>query len=238
MNMNHGPSKFADSQIGESLFRDHPNIIGLENAVADSAALVPTTGGIDSTVVLYLLLTLGFDVYGLEHTYPGKPSIASARIRRLCDTAGVPLLQVSYPQKAYRLSAPRRVRLPRLVVLTESNMLYYSLAANIAHSLGIKYVFGGQIKPDWSSPDGGQCQPDYYSFLNQLISTEFGPFAPKIFMPLIFMEKLEVIKLGLHLRVPLEITWSCSTSDDEACGSCDKCQGRRDAFIATGLEFS
>lgn len=51
------------------------------------------------------------------------------------------------------------------------------------------------------------------------------------------MRKADVIKRGVALGVPLELTLSCmQPSDGRHCGACSKCRERRDAFDEAGVE--
>jgi 7-cyano-7-deazaguanine synthase len=55
--------------------------------------------------------------------------------------------------------------------------------------------------------------------------------------PFMTMEKADVIRLGVELGVPLELTLSCmNPRDGRHCGQCSKCRERRDAFAEVGLE--
>lgn len=50
------------------------------------------------------------------------------------------------------------------------------------------------------------------------------------------MHKHEVIRLGVELGVPLELTLSCMNPRHEIhCGQCSKCRERRDAFAAAAV---
>ncbi len=50
------------------------------------------------------------------------------------------------------------------------------------------------------------------------------------------LRKAEVIRMGLELGVPLELTLSCAgPTDDRHCGRCSKCRERLQAFGAAGL---
>ena len=53
--------------------------------------------------------------------------------------------------------------------------------------------------------------------------------------PLIALRKAEIIRRGLELGAPLELTWSCYTEEREACGTCDSCVLRLRAFEAAGV---
>ena len=54
--------------------------------------------------------------------------------------------------------------------------------------------------------------------------------------PFASMDKSDVIRLGMQLGVPLELTLSCmNPQDDRHCGRCSKCRERRDAFAEAGV---
>jgi 7-cyano-7-deazaguanine synthase len=54
--------------------------------------------------------------------------------------------------------------------------------------------------------------------------------------PLAQLHKVDVIRMGVRLGVPLELTLSCmEPRDGQHCGRCSKCRERRDAFIAAGI---
>jgi 7-cyano-7-deazaguanine synthase len=54
--------------------------------------------------------------------------------------------------------------------------------------------------------------------------------------PLATLRKSEVIRRGLELGVPLELTLSCmNPKEGTHCGRCSKCRERRDAFHEAGI---
>jgi 7-cyano-7-deazaguanine synthase len=54
--------------------------------------------------------------------------------------------------------------------------------------------------------------------------------------PFTSMHKSDVIKLGIELGVPLELTLSCmQPAGGRHCGRCSKCRERRDAFNEAGV---
>jgi len=55
--------------------------------------------------------------------------------------------------------------------------------------------------------------------------------------PFATMHKPDVIRRGVELGVPFELTLSCMQPKDGAhCGQCSKCRERRDAFVEAGVE--
>ena len=56
----------------------------------------------------------------------------------------------------------------------------------------------------------------------------------KIVTPLIQLRKAEIVRLGLELGAPFDLTWSCYSREDSACGVCDSCVLRLRAFRDAG----
>ena len=54
--------------------------------------------------------------------------------------------------------------------------------------------------------------------------------------PLINMNKSEVVKLGLSLKTPYELTWSCYRGREKQCGKCGTCIDRKRAFEENGVK--
>ena len=54
--------------------------------------------------------------------------------------------------------------------------------------------------------------------------------------PIVNMTKEEIIKKGLELDVPYNMTWSCYKGGDKACGKCASCLCRLEAFKKNGKE--
>ena len=54
--------------------------------------------------------------------------------------------------------------------------------------------------------------------------------------PLVQMNKAEVVKTGLELGTPYQLTWSCYEGGEKPCGTCGTCIDRANAFKANGVE--
>lgn len=112
------------------------------------------------------------------------------------------------------------------------NAHFLSAAVSWAEVLGAKAVFIGAVEQDSSGyPD---CRPAYYAAFQELIrrGTKEGDIIMKT--PLIHMQKREIVTLGLELAAPLELTWSCYSGSEEACGVCESCVLRLRAFEQAG----
>jgi 7-cyano-7-deazaguanine synthase len=57
----------------------------------------------------------------------------------------------------------------------------------------------------------------------------------RLVTPVIALSKAEIVRRGHALGVPFESTWSCYQHDELACGACESCRLRLDAFATAGL---
>jgi 7-cyano-7-deazaguanine synthase len=101
-----------------------------------------------------------------------------------------------------------------------------------AHFLGASEIYIGAVAQDSSGyPD---CRPEYYEAFNRLIQAGTKEGDIRIQTPLIALKKVEIVQRGLELNAPFELTWSCYSREDRACGVCESCALRLRAFEAAG----
>ncbi len=114
------------------------------------------------------------------------------------------------------------------------NAHFLSAAVSWAEVIGASAIYIGAVAEDSSGyPD---CRPEYYRAFEALIREGTRPETHiEIVTPVIGMRKSEIVRRGYELGAPLERTWSCYQSDDEACGTCDSCRLRLHAFAEAGL---
>jgi 7-cyano-7-deazaguanine synthase len=112
------------------------------------------------------------------------------------------------------------------------NAHFLSVAVSWAEVLGAEKIFIGAVEQDSSGyPD---CRPAYYDAFNRVIKTGTKDGNIEIVTPLIALRKAEIVRLGLELGAPFDLTWSCYSRQDQACGVCDSCVLRLRAFAAAG----
>ena len=112
------------------------------------------------------------------------------------------------------------------------NAHFLSVAVSWAEVLGASKIYIGAVEQDSSGyPD---CRPAYYRAFNQVIEAGTKEGGIEIVTPLIAMRKAEIVRLGLELGAPFDLTWSCYSREDRACGVCDSCVLRLRAFQEAG----
>ncbi|HKV79271.1 MAG TPA: 7-cyano-7-deazaguanine synthase QueC [Candidatus Sulfotelmatobacter sp.] len=113
------------------------------------------------------------------------------------------------------------------------NAHFLAAAVSWAEVLGAQKVYIGAVEPDSSGyPD---CRPAYYKAFNEVVKMGTKEGNIEIVTPLIAMRKAEIVRLGLELGAPFDLTWSCYSHADQACGVCDSCVLRLRAFQAVGI---
>lgn len=112
------------------------------------------------------------------------------------------------------------------------NAHFLSAAVSWAEVLGAECILIGAVEQDSSGyPD---CRPAYYQAFNEVIRTGTAEGNIRIETPLIQLRKSQIVTLGLELGAPFDLTWSCYSRDDKACGACESCVLRLRAFAAAG----
>lgn len=118
------------------------------------------------------------------------------------------------------------------------NGLFLSIAAAYADALfpGEEVqIYYGAHADDAAGQAYADCSPEFAAAMNEAINIgTYGKIS--IERPLINMNKAEVVKTGLSLGVPYELTWSCYEGGEKACGTCGTCIDRLNAFHSNGVK--
>jgi 7-cyano-7-deazaguanine synthase len=109
------------------------------------------------------------------------------------------------------------------------NAHFLAVAVSWAEVIGATAIFIGAVAEDSSGyPD---CRPEYYRVFQQLVREGTRPETHiEIVTPVIQLRKHEIVQRGVELGAPLDRTWSCYQFEDKACGVCDSCRLRLQAF--------
>ena len=119
------------------------------------------------------------------------------------------------------------------------NTIFLSFALAYAEVTGANDIFLGINAIDYSGyPD---CRPEYLEAYERManLATKATTQDGRTFhlhAPLLHMNKAEIIRRGVELDVPYQLTWSCYEGGDLACGTCDSCLLRLNGFAEAGLK--
>lgn len=109
-----------------------------------------------------------------------------------------------------------------------------AIATSWAEVIGGDRIYIGAVAEDSSGyPD---CRPEFYESFQRVIDVGTKPDTNiEIVTPVINLRKAEIIKRGLELKAPLNLTWSCYQAETTACGRCESCALRLRAFAEAGV---
>ncbi|OQY98310.1 MAG: 7-cyano-7-deazaguanine synthase QueC [Candidatus Brocadia sp. UTAMX2] len=110
-----------------------------------------------------------------------------------------------------------------------------TIAVSWGEVVGARKIFIGAVEQD--NPGYPDCRPVYYEAFNNLIRVGTRPTTRiEVETPLIHMRKSEIVKLGISLGAPLNLSWSCYKNTEKACGQCHSCFLRLKAFLDAGVK--
>jgi 7-cyano-7-deazaguanine synthase len=113
------------------------------------------------------------------------------------------------------------------------NGIFISMATALALSIGAEEIYMGVHAEDarnWAYPD---CTPEFTGAMaNALYVGTYHKV--RLVTPFSWMMKKEIVKLGLDLKVPYELTWTCYEGESAPCLKCPSCIERIEAFRANG----
>jgi 7-cyano-7-deazaguanine synthase len=214
-----------------------------------AGALVVLSGGMDSTVCAALAVRdLGAENVAALHVDYGQRTERRERkaFEEICDRLGMEIRlavhspifraiggsaltddQIDVPDAPVEIGTEIPVT---YVPFRNSHLL--SAAVSWAEVLEAERIFIGAVQQDSSGyPD---CRPEFYAAFNEAVRTGTKGGTIRIETPLIALRKSEIVRLGLELGAPFDLTWSCYSREDQACGTCDSCVLRMRAFAAAG----
>lgn len=119
------------------------------------------------------------------------------------------------------------------VPFRNSNLL--SMATSYAEVNDCSAVFMGAHSEDYSGyPD---CRPEFFEAFQDVVDVGTKPETTiSIEAPFVEWSKTDIVERGLELDVPYAHTWSCYRDETPACGTCDACAFRLQAFQRAGVE--
>lgn len=216
-------------------------------------AVVLFSGGLDSTTVLAIARSEGFEAYALSFDYGQRHKWelkAAKRLARKMKVAQHRVMKIGL--RAFGGSAlTDDLPVPKGRNLIEQNQIpityvparntvFLSLALAWAEVLESSDIFIGVNALDYSGyPD---CRPEFIAAFESManLATKAGIEGRQklaIHVPLIHMSKAEIIRRGVALGVDYSQTSSCYDPSAEglACGECDACLLRKKGFAEANI---
>ena len=113
------------------------------------------------------------------------------------------------------------------------NTVFTSIAASYAESIGAEIIIVGWDKEEANTfPDNSL---EFLENFNKLLEVG-SPIDIEIKAPAIDLDKHEIVKLGIEVNAPMELSYSCYKGTDIHCGVCESCMRRKRGFKKAGIE--
>lgn len=227
-----------------------------EKQLKTERAMVLFSGGVDSTTCLALAL----EKYGQENVIPlsisygqkhQKELAAAKALLEYYDLTGLEtdlteifadsncsLLAHSkeeLPEESYATQLQQGDGSPVSTYVPFRNGLFLSVAASMALAHECSCIYYGAHHDDAAGNAYPDCSEVFYTAMNTAIYEGSGRQL-RVEAPFINCSKAAIVKEGLRLGVPYQLTWSCYAGKEQPCGVCGTCIDREQAFRANGIE--
>ncbi|MDJ1430640.1 7-cyano-7-deazaguanine synthase QueC [Halostagnicola sp. A-GB9-2] len=211
-------------------------------------AVVLLSGGMDSATAAYEARERGYDIYALHTSYGQRTESRELECARQLASelavedflrietghlAAIGASSLTDEEMAVEDADMESEEIPDTYVpFRNANLL--SMAVSYAEANDCEAVFIGAHSEDFSGyPD---CRPAFFDAFERVVEVGTKPETEiSIEAPFVEWSKTDIAERGLELEVPYEHTWSCYREDEPACGTCDSCAFRLQAFRNNGV---
>ncbi len=210
--------------------------------------IVLVSGGLDSCVTAAIAKDLGYDLYFLHINYGQKTEKKELesfnKLSEFYNVSGKLIVDIGYLKEIGGSALTvdsievekgdlKRQGIPNTYVPFRNGNIV-SIAVSWAEVIKANRIFIGVVEEDSSGyPD---CRKAFYDAFNEVLKVGLAYTDLRIETPLIDKSKGEIVKIGLSLGAPFDLTWSCYTDNDFACGVCDSCLLRLKGFREAGIK--
>ncbi|MCD6191288.1 MAG: 7-cyano-7-deazaguanine synthase QueC [Sulfurimonas sp.] len=209
-------------------------------------ALCVMSGGMDSTLSAYMMKNDGYEIIAVHFNYDQRTQSKELEcFNNICNDLNVKekyILDLDFfKQLGASALTDKSIDIPTggieegvpVTYVPFRNGIFLSMAAAIAEKEGAEVISIGVVEEDSSGyPD---CRESYIKSMQESINLGTKDETNiEIKMPLVHLQKSQIVQESLKLDVPLHLTWSCYKNEDKACGVCDSCRLRLNGFSVSG----
>lgn len=204
------------------------------------------SGGMDSSTMLYQLLSKGHEVKAIGFDYGQRHAVELDAASAIAAKAGVayetvdlrslgPIIAGQSSQVNPDIEVPDghyTEESMKATVVPNRNMIMLSVA--VAHAISIDFdaiAYGAHAGDHTIYPD---CRTEFVDAMKTVIGLCDWKQV-QLLTPFVDVSKSEIAKIGSELKVPFEMTWSCYKGGATHCGTCGTCVERREAFELAGF---
>ncbi|MEM2099322.1 MAG: 7-cyano-7-deazaguanine synthase QueC [Candidatus Bathyarchaeia archaeon] len=203
--------------------------------------VVVISGGPDSAVVAYWAKKQGYVVHCLSFKYGQIATKEVEHAVMIAENLGVPIKVINMDClkeifKGVTSLCDRHIKMTSVfsqpIIVPFRNAIFLSVAVAYAASIGAQKIFYGAQGSD--APFYPDCRREFYKSF-ELAACSGTDMNIQVEAPFSNVSKSELIRIGEHLGVPFQLTWSCYLDGEKHCGKCESCLNRRNAFKEAGV---
>ena len=217
-------------------------------------AVILSSGGLDSTTVIAIAQSEGFEIYSLSFDYGQRHVYELKAAKKIAErfqvakhlVISIDLHAIGGSALTDDLDVPKSRNMKTMTseipitYVPARNTIFLSYALAWAEVLQSSHIFIGVNAVDFSGyPD---CRPEFIASFEHTanLATKIGVEGKtkvRIRTPLLHLNKAQIIAKGIELGVDYAITHSCYDPSPKglACGQCDSCLLRQKGFIEAGI---
>lgn len=214
-------------------------------------ALVNASAGLDSTVAIAWALEQGYETELLHFNYKCRADDKEKKhIKLIAEYYNIPIINIDldflpdiignsnlFGNKKQINKDGGGIAGSELAIewVPARNLMFMSIAAAYAEAHKFDYIIlGGNLEESGA-----------YSDNELLFQKKFNDLLPnslnlqnrvQVLTPVANLMKKDIVELGLKLKAPLHLTWSCYENGDSHCGSCGPCFMRKTSFKMLGVD--
>ncbi len=220
----------------------------MKKQIINKKAVCVMSGGMDSTLSAHMMKRDGYEIVGVHFNYDQRTQTKELEcFHKICNDLNVTKKYVLdldfFKQLGASALTDKSIEVPTggveegipVTYVPFRNGIFLSMAAAIAEKEGAEVISIGVVEEDSSGyPD---CRENYIKSMQESINLGTKDETKiEIKMPLVHLQKSQIVEKSLELDVPLHHTWSCYKNEEFACGVCDSCRLRLNGFKLAGVK--
>jgi 7-cyano-7-deazaguanine synthase len=218
----------------------------MKTTTQNKKAVCIMSGGMDSTLAAYMIKEQGYEIIAVHFNYDQRTEQKELEcFNNICNALHLEkkyILDIGFfKELGASALTDQNIEVPTggltddvpVTYVPFRNGIFLSMAAAIAEKEGAELIGIGVVQEDSSGyPD---CREEYIKSMQQSINLGTKKETNiTISMPLVHLQKSQIVQEAITMKVPLQLTWSCYKNEDKACGVCDSCRLRLNGFKQAG----